>query len=155
MNKEIHSIISNLQNCLNGEPWFGRPVYAILNEIDPSIVYKKPNTQSHSLIEMLYHMNTWAEFTLRRIEKDQRYSMEEFEKIDWREINPEEHTWENAVAQFIYLHGQVINKLSEKKDQFLDEKVEFRQYNFRFLLNGLVQHDIYHLGQIAYLSKAL
>lgn len=33
MNKEIQSIIRNLENTLDGEPWFGRPVYAILREV--------------------------------------------------------------------------------------------------------------------------
>jgi hypothetical protein len=45
--------------------------------------------------------------------------------------------------------------LKKKEDAFLEEKVDYRNYNFRFLLNGLVQHDIYHLGQIAYVGKML
>jgi hypothetical protein len=31
--------------------------------------------------------------------------------------------------------------------------VDERKYNFRKLLHGLIQHDIYHLGQIAYIKK--
>ena len=42
----------------------------ILREVDSSVVYKKPTADSHSLIDLLYHMLTWAEFTLKRIEKD-------------------------------------------------------------------------------------
>jgi len=30
-----------------------------------------------------------------------------------------------------------------------------REYNYRFLLNGLMQHNIYHLGQIAFLKNLL
>ena len=67
MRKEIEYIVTTLHSILNGEPWYGRPVMKILQEIDPSIVYKKPNENSHSLIELLYHMNTWAEFTLKRL----------------------------------------------------------------------------------------
>ena len=69
MNKEIKSIAKNLQNVLDGTPWFGRPVYSILNEIHPVTVYTKPGGNSHSLIELLYHIITWAEFTVRRLEK--------------------------------------------------------------------------------------
>ena len=60
MNKEIQSIIRNLIQVNSGEPWFGRAVYTILDEIDPAIVYQKPNENSHSLIQLLYHMVTWA-----------------------------------------------------------------------------------------------
>ena len=69
MNKEIQSIARNLRNVLDGTPWFGRPVYSILNEIHPVMVYTKPGGKSHSLIELLYHIITWAEFTVRRLEK--------------------------------------------------------------------------------------
>ena len=63
MNKEIQSIITNFENTLNGEPWFGRAVYNLLDEIDEAKVFTKPSDTEHSLIELLWHMNTWAEFT--------------------------------------------------------------------------------------------
>ena len=89
MNKELQSIINSLQRVNTGQPWYGRPVYEMLEEIDPTIVYKKPNKQ-HSLIELLYHMITWADFTLKRIEGDKEKDMAAFEKLDWREIDPKD-----------------------------------------------------------------
>jgi uncharacterized damage-inducible protein DinB len=155
MNKEIQLIISGLQSVTNGEPWFGRSVYQILNEIDPSIVYKKPNENSHSLIELLYHMNTWTEFTLKRIEKDSIQDMAAFEKMDWREIDPAIHSWEKGLVEFKSLNKNIILLLNKKDDAFLQEPVEYRKYNFEVLLNGLIQHHIYHLGQVAYVKKLL
>lgn len=155
MNKEIQSIIRNLENTLDGEPWYGRPVYAMLREVDPSIAFKKPTAASHSLIELLYHQLTWAEFTLKRIEKDSINDPSAFEKIDWREIDPDIHDWDEGLAAFIATHQEIIALLQTKDDAFLNEIVDYRQYNFRFLLNGLIQHNIYHLGQVAYLSKLL
>lgn len=153
--KEIQSIIRNLENSLDGTPWYGRPVYAILREVDPSIAYKKPTSGSHSLIELLYHMITWAEFTLKRIEKDDNLDLAAFEKIDWRMIDPAVHNWDEALAAYIAAHQQIIAQLQTKNDDFLNEIVDYRNYNFRFLLNGLIQHNIYHLGQIAYLQKQI
>ncbi|HKO82235.1 MAG TPA: DinB family protein [Chitinophagaceae bacterium] len=155
MNKEIQSIIRNMENTLDGEPWYGRPVYAILREVDSSIAYKKPSSGSHSLIDLLYHMLTWAEFTLKRVEKDKIKDLDAFEKLDWREIDPKIHDWDEALAAFIATHQQIIAILQTKDDAFLNEPVDYRQYNFRYLLNGLIQHNIYHLGQIVYLKKLL
>jgi len=155
MNKEIQSIIRNLENSLDGTPWYGRPVYAILREVDSSIVYKKPTPDSHSLIDLLYHMLTWAEFTLKRIERDDNFDLAGFEKIDWRTIDPAIHKWDEALAAYIAAHQQIVAHLQTKNDDFLSEVVDFRNYNFRFLLNGLIQHNIYHLGQVAYLVKQL
>ncbi len=155
MNKEIQSIIRNLENILDGDPWYGRPVYAILREVDSSIAYKKPTPGSHSLIELLYHLLTWAEFTLKRIEKDNINDLDAFEKLDWREIDPKLHDWDEGLGAFIAAHQQIIALLHTKKDTFLNEIVDYRQYDFRYLLNGLIQHNIYHLGQVAYLKKLL
>ena len=155
MNKETQSIARNLQNILNGEPWFGRPVFAILNEIDPAIVYKKPNANSHSIAELLYHMITWAEFCLRQVEKADKKLIEEIQSRDWRNIDPSVHTWKKGLEELKTIHEQIIGLLESKEDEWLKEKVHSRNFNYRFMLNGLIQHDIYHLGQIAYVKKLL
>jgi len=153
MNTEIQSLINNLQELLNGEPWYGQSVNAIFKTVDAKNVYKKPSQNSHSLIQLLYHMNSWAEFTLAQIE-NKVTDVSVFEKKDWIEINETKHTWEDGVKQFNSVHEKIINELQKRSDDFLNGAVSFRDYNFRYLLNGIIQHDIYHLGQIVYLNKS-
>ncbi len=153
MKKEIEITIRSLRDILDGTPWFGRSVYVLLDEVDQSKVFIKPNESSHSLIELLYHMNTWSDFVLKRIEKEQIKDMVAFEEMDWRKIDKATHDWNTGVAEFKSIHQNIIDLLETKDDEFLNEKVDYRKFDFRFLLNGLIQHDIYHLGQIAYLSK--
>jgi uncharacterized damage-inducible protein DinB len=44
----------------------------------------------------------------------------------------------------------------ELRDEQLDEKPSKRTDNSRYvMLHGIVQHDLYHAGQIAVLKKAL
>ncbi len=155
MNKEVQSIIRNMQNVLTGEPWYGRPVYSLLEDIDDAVVYMKPENTGHSMIELLYHMLTWAEFTLKRIRKEKAMDLRAFEKLDWREIKPAVHTRENGLAELKKVHEEIIQELQTKNDDFLKEIVDYRNYNFRFLLNGLIQHNIYHAGQVAYVQKLL
>ncbi len=152
---EIQSIIRNLENTLDGEPWYGRPVYALLRDVDPAFAFTKPSGDSHSCIELLYHMLNWAEFTLKRIEGDKISDLKSFEEMDWRVVDPGVHDWDEGLAALIATHQQIIAVLKTKDDIFLKETVVHRNYNFRFLLNGLIQHNIYHAGQIAYLHKML
>lgn len=79
MNKEVQSIIQRMEDVNNGQPWFGRSVYSILDEVKSRKAGIKPNGTEHSMLELLWHMNTWAGFTLKRLEKDQ-------EKI-WQHLN--------------------------------------------------------------------
>ena len=155
MNKETQSIIRNLQNILSGEPWFGRPIYSLLEEVDTSKVYTKPNKNSHSLAELLYHLITWAEFTLKSLERAGEDEVRAIEKLDWRKIDTTVHTWEKGLNELKSVHEKIMIVIKDKSDEFLSEKVEFRKYNFRVLLNGLIQHNIYHIGQIAYVKKLL
>ncbi len=155
MNKELESIIRNFEKVNSGEPWYGRSIYEMLEEIDPSIAYKRPNDKSHSLADLLYHMITWADFTLHRIKGDKEKDMAVFEKLDWRPIDPGQHTWKKGIAEFKSIHSEILRLLKEKDDDFLKQIVDYRKYNFRFLLNGLIQHNIYHIGQVAYLKKLL
>lgn len=155
MRNEIDSITETLNDVLYGEPWFGRPVFSILNEIHPALVYKKPNEDAHSLIDLVYHMITWADFTLKNLQGNAKGGVEESEQLDWRNIDPLEHTWARGLSELKSIHKEITELLKQKDDSILDQPVEFRTYNFRFLLNGLIQHNIYHLGQIAYVKKWL
>ena len=155
MNKEIQDISTTLQKTLKGEPWFGRSVYSLLDEIDPSIVYLKPNNNAHSLADLLYHMITWAEFTQKRLEKEKDLDLVFFDSQDWRNIDPAIHTWEKGLEQFKKINDSIFQLLSKADESLLNETVDFRKYDFRYLLNGLIQHNIYHIGQIAYVNKML
>lgn len=153
-NKEVQSIITNLERVLTGQPWYGEAVMPMLRKIHPAVVFINPKN-SHAAIEILYHMITWAEFTLSRVQKKQDYDLKTAEEMDWRIIDPKVHTWAKALDEFEQLHKQIIAELQTKDDAFLSEMVDYREYNFRFLLNGLIQHNIYHLGQIAFLKNLL
>jgi len=155
MNKELQSIIRRIENVNSGEPWFGRAVFVILEEVDAKKVSIKPNGTEHSMLELLYHMITWADFTLKRLEKNNKMDLSTFEKKDWRELNPKLHSWKKALAEFKAIHKKIIALLDKKDDDFLLEIVDYRKYNYRFLLNGMIEHSIYHLGQVAYLNKML
>ncbi len=153
MNIEIQSIIRNIQNTLSGEPWFGRAIYPIMEEVDNSKAQIRPNGTGHSLIELLYHMITWAKFCLEQLNNASPEEIKMIENLDWREIDPSVHTWPAGMAELKSIHDRIIAILETKDDNFLSGIVAGRKFNYRFMLNGLIQHNIYHLGQIAYIKK--
>ena len=156
MSKETQYIIKSFESTLSGQPWFGRAVYEILGEVDESKANTKPNGTDHSMLVLLWHMNTWAEFVLGSLENRSADEMKAIEANDWREIDPKTHTWKKGIEQLKETHNKIIELLKQKPDDsFLSDIVPIRKFNFRFMLNGLVQHNIYHLGQVAYVKKML
>lgn len=153
MRTEIDFIISQLKDAFEGDPWFGRNARALLSEVDEQTAFTKLNNQ-HSILELVWHVITWREFTIDRLQPDKTLSY--FEENDWRKLDHNDKSlWQQGIQRLQKTQEQLIDLLEKKDDTLLDESVSGRNYNFRKLLNGLVQHDIYHLGQIAYINKAI
>lgn len=155
MNREIQTIIQSLQDTLTGEPWYGAAVYTLLEEAQQADIYKKPGANPHSLADLLYHMLTWTQFALAAVQGKPEKEVRDFGKLDWRAINPAEHTWQKGLTAYKEANRQLLALLPTKDDTLLEQTVPARTYNFRVLLNGLIQHNIYHIGQVAYVTKCL
>ncbi len=149
------SIIRRLNTVFSGTPWYGQPVLNVLESIHDVDVYQTPYNGGHSLIELLYHMINWTNFVLKRIEKDPVQDVRYFEQHDWITIDPAKHTWEKGMEALKASQQRLIDLLGQQDDELLREIVDERKYNYKFMLHGLADHYIYHLGQMAYLKKWL
>lgn len=155
MNREILLIAEQIKDAYEGEPWFGRSIKELLNEVDESMAFEKPNGQ-HSIVELLWHMITWKEFAISRFREDKEKTLQYFEQNDWRELDHSDKLlWKEGMGKFKQLHSELIEVIHQQKDDILSQRVNERKYDFRKLLYGILEHDIYHLGQIAYIKKLL
>lgn len=151
---EIASIIGQLKEAYEGEPWFGRNMKTMLGEVDEETAFVKLNGQ-HSILELLYHMIVWREFTISRMAPSGK-DLSSFEAADWQELDhTDKSLWKKGLQQLQQTQDELIRILQEQDDSILARAVSERKYDFRKLLYGIIQHDIYHLGQIAFITKAL
>ena len=154
MNNELKMYAAQLNENFAGEPWFGRNIQAILKEINEDIASQKPNGQ-HSILELLYHMINWRLFTINRLEKSSA-TVKSFEENDWQVLDHQDKSlWQKGIEQLNDTQQRLLNLINTMKDEELQSPVHERDYENRTLINGIIQHDIYHLGQIAYIKKML
>ncbi|HET7897005.1 MAG TPA: DinB family protein [Flavisolibacter sp.] len=154
MQQEITRIIDQLKDSYEGEPWFGRNLKTLLGEVDADLASQKINGQ-HSILELLYHMIVWREFTISRLQPTGK-ELAYFEEYDWQQLDhANKQLWSEGLQKLEATQQELLRLLPLQNDALLEEKAEGREYNFRKLLYGIIQHDIYHLGQIAFLTKAL
>ena len=154
MNNELKMYAAQLNENFSGEPWFGRNIQAILKEINEEIANQKPNGQ-HSILELLYHMINWRLFTINRLEKSTA-TVKSFEENDWQVLDHQDKSlWQKGIDQLNDTQQRLLNLINTMKDEDLQSPVHERDYENRTLINGIIQHDIYHLGQIAYIKKML
>ena len=155
MNTEILQVAEQIKDAYEGDPWFGRSIKSLLNDTDESIAFEKPNGQ-HSILEIVYHIINWRKFTINRIREGDEVSLKYFEECDWQQLDHNDKSlWKKALHKLSALQAELIEVMQHQKDDILTETVPGRNYNFRKLLYGVIQHDIYHTGQIAYLTKLL
>ena len=155
MQNEINLLIEQLNDSYEGDPWFGRNVKALLSEVDEETAFVKLNGQ-HSILELLWHMCTWREFTINRLHPSSDVDLHHFEKMDWRELDHSNRAlWSEGLARLDETQSELLALLQQQEDAILGQNVRERNYPYRKLLTGIIQHDIYHLGQIAFITKAI
>ena len=50
---------------------------------------------------------------------------------------------------------RLINAMQNKNDTYLETKFAETDYNFHYLIEGILQNNLYHLGQIGITIKLL
>lgn len=149
---EIKRIKDQLTRAFEGEAWHGPSVFEVLAGVTAEQAAAHPLTNAHSIWEIALHICTWERIARRRIEE--WVPMEVTPEEDWPPVDDtSEHAWKNALNRLKLNHAaleEVINRLDETR---LREVVPGTPYNVYFLLHGVIQHDLYHAGQIALLKK--
>jgi len=153
MRKETDFIISQLNETFKGDPWFGRSITALLNEVDEEMAFIQLKKQ-HSILELVWHMVNWRDFTINSLQPSK--PVYHFDENDWRKLDHSDKTlWQQGLQNLSETQETLLSLLERSDDSILEKIVEGRKFDFRYLLYGIIQHDIYHLGQIAYIGKLL
>jgi uncharacterized damage-inducible protein DinB len=155
MNQELARIIKTIDANLGGKPWFGNNLMQQLEGVDFLKATIIPEKLNHSIAEIIMHMIAWRQFVIEKLNGNIDYEVWETD-LDWvKIINLSEAEWRNLLQQLVANHQLLLETINNKAEPLLENKVEGRAYNFRLLLNGIVQHDIYHIGQISMVRKLI
>lgn len=146
MKSETRTISQLLQHSFEKVPWYGPSVMETLRDISPSMVEKKIG-RSHSIIELVLHMTSWRVFVAEHLNGNDTYEVSD-------EMNfPKPGSWTGAVVALKQSQARLLEAIDRFPEERLDEVVPSRPYKFRVMLHGIVQHDIYHTGQISLLKR--
>lgn len=153
MNNPLEIIIHNLEECFDGKPWYGISVMEKLNGIPWQIVNEKKYGDK-SIGVLVQHITDWRIFVLKKLEADANYEIEMDSENDWSalQINSEEE-WLTLKSELQISQDKLLEILSQRTDELLVQPVPGKKYTFLPMLTGIVQHDIFHLGQIAMLNS--
>ena len=52
---------NELKKVLSGDPWYGNPVYQIIEQVTFEAAFEKPAGTAHNIAEIVLHMLAWTE----------------------------------------------------------------------------------------------
>lgn len=112
---------------------------------------EKPTDHTHSVWELVFHMNYWQNFILAELQEEQPDSPQD-ESISWPRTSApsSEKEFTETVADFLKGLGRATQQAS--KDT-LEEGLGGRKRTAADLLMVLINHNSYHAGQIVYIRQ--
>jgi uncharacterized damage-inducible protein DinB len=150
--EEVVRIKSQLRRAFEGVAWHGPSLKELLAEVTAEKAAAKPLAGAHSIWELVLHIAAWESVVRRRLEGE---TVEPTPEEDWPQVtDTTESAWKDALAALEEGHGRLREVTRRLTDAQLDEMAAGCEYSVYFMLHGVIQHDLYHAGQIALLKKA-
>jgi uncharacterized damage-inducible protein DinB len=152
---ETARLSDQIRRAFEGDAWHGDSVIEILQGVDAAMAAAHPIKNAHSIWELVLHIAAWDGAVLKRtggaaveLSDDQNFPPVK---------DASDAAWRRAVEHAKRTHNELVQAVTVFPDARLAERVPGKTesyYNFFYLFSGIVQHELYHAGQIALLKKA-
>ncbi len=151
---EIDRILDQMDRAFSGDAWHGPPLKSLIDSLRTEDASKHAVQDAHSIWEIVQHITAWNTIVRRELSGE---ALSITPEQDWPPVTElSEAAWQGAVGNLVEAHSRLRATVRGLPDEQLDEKPSKRTDNSRYvMLHGVVQHDLYHAGQIAVLKKAL
>jgi uncharacterized damage-inducible protein DinB len=149
---EIKRTIKELENLYYGNAFHGPALKEILEGVTATQALAKPISNGHNIWELVLHTVGWNKVFLLGLEGK---ILDQPEDGDFPIINDtSEQAWQKTLVQLKENIDEMLEKISNLSDSHLDVNIPDKDYNLRFVIGGILNHIVYHSGQIALLKKA-
>ena len=149
---ETERIADQLHRAYAGSAWHGPALRELLRGVTAKQAAARPLRGAHTIWELVLHITAWKGAVLRRM-RGKATSLSPAQNFP---PMPQASTanWKKTVSALQMAQRELHRAVSALPDSRLKKRVPGKRYSVYFMLHGLVQHDLYHAGQIALLKKA-
>ncbi len=151
---ESSRLADQIRRAFEGEAWHGDSLLQLLSDVDAKTASAHPVKDAHSIWELVLHIAAWDGAALHR---SQGKAVELTDEENFPSVeDTSDAAWKRAVARARKTHDELVKTVAAFPDSRLSEQVPGKRekyYNYFYLFSGIVQHEVYHAGQIALLKK--
>lgn len=151
MSGEVNRIVDQLTRAFEGGAWHGPALLEVLKDVTAARAAAKPVAGAHSIWEIVLHVTAWEDVARRRLSGE---PVEPTDAEDWPAVGgTDDAAWAAALERLRTGHQGLRRAVAKLSDARLKEPVPGAEYSCYHLAHGVIQHDLYHAGQIALLKK--
>jgi uncharacterized damage-inducible protein DinB len=150
--EEIKRIDDQLRRAFEGSAWHGPSLHELLADVTAERAAARPLIGAHSIWELVLHVTAAKDLVRRRLAGERaELSPEE----DWPAVTaPSEAAWQELLVSLKRAQTELRNTMARVVDSGLEGMVPGKDHSVYIMLHGIIQHDLYHAGQIALLKNA-
>lgn len=150
--KETERIADQLERAFHGDAWSGPSVKDVLAGVTAEMAAQTPLGEVHSIWELVYHITAWLHIVRRRVGAENFVVTDE---VNFPHVKDKsEESWTTSLALMAEAESELRKVILEIPESRLDEPaVSGVSDTVYLLLQGAVQHSLYHAGQIILLKR--
>jgi uncharacterized damage-inducible protein DinB len=148
--RPIERLLDQLNRGYGGEAWHGPALRELLEDVSEDEAKAHPIGELHSIIELVVHVRATMDMVSERLAGTPRELTTE---EDWPDVT--RTSWAAALEELDRAESRVCDAVARLTPEDLDRIVVGKDYTTYVMVHGVVQHNIYHAGQIAILKKVL
>ena len=149
---EVERMADQLDRAWRGPAWHGPSVQEVLAGIDAAAAARRPIPDGHTIWEITEHIAAWEHIGRRRIEGE---IVTATDAMDWPAVSDfSAESWQRTRERLAAGHERLRGTIAAFPEAKLDQIRPDGETSWYVLIHGIVQHDLYHSGQIGLLAKA-
>ena len=148
----IDNYQSQLAAIFDGSPWIDETFKKKIDGLTDEEAFARPYPAIHSVAELVSHLVGWRKVIMDSLKGLPYESIFEAE-LNWRSNDTLRQTGWKKIKDGFYYSQQELNSLLEKQNDAWLGKIYSEGKNIKYLVDGLLHHDLYHLGQIGITLK--
>jgi len=152
---ETVRLADQIRRAFEGNAWHGDSLVELLADVNAKTAASRPIKNAHTIWELLLHIAAWDD-AVRRRTAGNAVTLSDQQNFPLVK-DTSEAAWRQAIESAKNTHNELIKAVAAFPDSRLHEQVPGKAesyYNYFYMFSGIVQHELYHAGQIALLKKA-
>jgi uncharacterized damage-inducible protein DinB len=153
---ETARLADQIRRAFEGEAWHGDALLEILADVNAAGAAARPIRDAHTIWELVLHIAAWDDAVRRRTVTGKAVTLDDeqnFPPVKDRS----QGAWHSTLQSLKQIHDDLTKAVLAFPDSRLLEQVPGKtasHHSFFYMFSGVVQHELYHAGQIALLKKA-